>query len=224
MKHYIYALTDQNNNIFYIGKSINPDKRKKRHIYDAKSFKYSYPVHNKIRKLIREGFNIGLKIIESNISDNEIDKKEQFWILDYRKKGFKIYNVANGGEGGKGATPEMIEKVRQAHLGKKVSDATKKKISESNKGKVLSKEHRENLSKARKLRKTTNETRIKMKKASEGKINIKKYKLIDPNGTTHYTTNGLADFCRHHKLSRTNLYKVISGTRENHKEWKIERI
>ena len=224
MEHFIYALTDPNGNPFYIGKSINPEKRKKRHVYDATTLGYNYPVHNKIRKLLRQGLDLGIEILEGDISDCDIDGREQFWISDYRQKGIKIYNVANGGEGGKGSTPETIEKVRQAHLGKRLSDETKKKISESNKGKIFSDEHRKLLSEARRQRKTTNETRTRMSESSKGKVNIKTFKLTDPSGQVCYTTNGLSDFCRQHQLDPANLSKVLKGERDNHKGWRIERV
>ena len=221
MDYYIYALTDLSGNPFYIGKSNNPEKRKKRHIYDAKTLGYNYPVHNKIRKLLREGLGLEFQIIESGLSELNIDEREQYWIADYRQRGIKIYNVAAGGEGGKGANAESIEKVRQANLGKKRNEETKKRMSEARKGIKFSDEHKKNLSKARKKRITTDETRQKMSDTSKGKINIKIYELIDPNGQKYTTTNGLSDFCRINNLTAANLIKVIKGERTNHKGWTI---
>ena len=119
-------------------------------------------------------------------------------------------------------TKETIQKLSELRTGKKLSEKTKKKISEANKGREFSKEHKDKLSKARKVRKITEATRLKMSESSKGKINTKKFKLVSPDGKIHYTTNGLAEFCRQHQLVSSNLCKVLKGERDNHKGWRIE--
>lgn len=221
MNHYIYALTDHDGNPFYIGKTKHPKKRKSQHVAKAKRNEDNLPVSNKIRKLLREELNIGLELIESGLDESNVDEREQIWIKEYRRR-YKIYNLAKGGEGGKGFTPEIIEKIRQTHLGSKRSDETKRKISKANKGRVFSEEHKRKLSDARKKRVISEETRRKTSESFTGRINIKKYKLIDPEGTVHITDKGLSDFCREHDLSPSNLCSVIRGERSHHKGWKIE--
>ena len=88
---------------------------------------------------------------------------------------------------------------------------------------VFSGEHKENLSKARKQRVTKIETRQKCSKTSTGKINIKQYILIDPNGKEHITTNGLSQFCKEHNISHGNMSNVLKGIRRHHKGWTIRR-
>lgn len=63
-----------------------------------------------------------------------------------------------------------------------------------------------------------------MSKTSKGKINIKKYELIDPNGNVFITTEGLTKFCEEHDLTPANLHKVINGERQNHKGWTIKPL
>jgi len=224
MEHFIYALKQQGSELpFYIGKSNNPKKRKKRHLYDAKNLMLNYPVHNKLRKLLRDGLGIDLEILESKLTEDEVDDREVYWISFYRTK-TKLCNLANGGEGGKGLTEETIEKIKKANIGQKRSEETRKRISDSRKGIVFSKEHKQNLSKARKKRIVTEETRRKTSETSTGSINIKKYKLTDPNGGIHFTDRGLSDFCRKNNLTPANLSKVLKGERTHHKGWRIEYV
>ncbi len=96
-------------------------------------------------------------------------------------------------------------------------------MSEARKGMKFSDEHKSNLSKARKKRVISDKSRKKASKTSKGKINIKKYKLISPNGKEYITTNGLVSFCENHSLARSEIYKVLNGIRKHHRGWKIER-
>jgi len=88
----------------------------------------------------------------------------------------------------------------------------------------FSKKHKKNLSIARKKRITKPETRIKCSKTSKGKINIKKYKVTDPDGNIFITENGLSVFCEEHNLTPSNMIKVANGERKNHKGWLTERL
>ena len=63
-----------------------------------------------------------------------------------------------------------------------------------------------------------------MSQTSKGKINIKRYKLTDPDGIEYTTTNGLVNFCEKNNLTSTNLMKVLKGDRKHHKGWTIERM
>lgn len=223
MEHYIYALVDGSGMPFYIGKSKSPKKRLKRHVYDAKNLGLNYPVHNKIRKLLREELGLDIEIVEGNIGEDRIDERELFWIKEYRNKGYRLFNVADGGEGGKGMTPEMQKAAAEKRRGRVISEVTRRRISEARKGIQFSDEHRNKLSEARRKRVTSETTKLKMSEASRGRINIKQYKLSDPDGKEHITQRGLSEFCREHALSASNLHKVLNGEREDHKGWRIER-
>jgi group I intron endonuclease len=219
---YIYALTAETGEPFYVGKSNNVKRRRKRHIYDAKTQKVNCPVHNKIRKLLREHLAIDAILLEE-CEDHAVDQCEQKWIVELRARGHKLYNVAAGGEGGKGITPEIAAKISEANTGRVLSEETRRKISESNKGKKFSAEHKAKLSEARRKRVITDETRKKASKTSTGKINIRQYTLVDTEGNVHRTTHGLSEFCKRHDLSAPNFMKVLSGKRPHHKGWRIQR-
>lgn len=110
----------------------------------------------------------------------------------------------------------------------KFSTERKQKISESLKDKPKSDIHKKSLSKAWEKRKiehpVSEETKKKRSDTSKGKINIKIYKVIDPNGVEYITTNGLTKFCEEHNLTVKLMNKVSTGKRKHHKKWKCELI
>lgn len=57
----------------------------------------------------------------------------------------------------------------------------------------------------------------------KGKVNIKKYKIINPDGVVFITNNGLSSFCRNNNLNLFNLTNVLSGLVKHYKGWKVEK-
>lgn len=114
------------------------------------------------------------------------------------------------------------------NFGSKRTEESKKKMSESLKDKPKSEEHKKSLSKAWEKRRinhpVSEETKMKMKNSSKGKINIKIYKVIDPNGNVYLTNEGLTKFCEEHDLANSLMIKVAKGKRVHHKNWKCEYI
>lgn len=221
--HYIYILKDENGKAFYIGKTSVPNKRYKRHLAKVR-YGSSYPVHNKLRKVVSiKGNTDGIyEIIESDIPEINADDRERFFIKSYRQDGYDLKNLTEGGEGGKGYTPEIIERIASKHRGKKLSIGHRKKISESKTGILFSKSHKEALKEAWKTRPPMpSDWGERLSKLNRGKINIKKFIVLSPSGETIITETGLTDFCRIHGLSTQNLHKTWKGNRAHHKGWKI---
>ena len=94
-KTYIYGLMD-GDVIKYVGKSDNPDKRKKLHITESINGISNTDKCNWINKMISNDKEIGLKILEE-VFHNEREEKEQFWI-----KYYGIDNLVNCTVGGLG--------------------------------------------------------------------------------------------------------------------------
>jgi len=92
---YIYGLyTDED--IRYVGKTNNLEKRLNEHIRDAKCNKNTHK-HNWIRKELKNNKEIKIKILEEcNIKNWE--EKEKLWIKKYNN----LTNCTEGGEGGHG--------------------------------------------------------------------------------------------------------------------------
>ena len=129
MVHYIYALSHPiTNEVRYIGKTINIKRRYKQHLYDkrTKSYKSSWIISLK---------SLGLKPIMTIIEEcNDVnwEDREIYWIQQYEN----LTNTQKGGNGGddyrRYIPEESIEKIRQANIGKVLSEEHKNKLSSKN--------------------------------------------------------------------------------------------
>ena len=138
MKGIIYKVTNIINGKVYIGQTTRSlKKRKKEHKYDAAKTCYNSHFHNAIRKY---GFNaFKWKIIADTYDRDMLNFLEAFFIDLYNSTNKdKGYNIKEGGKNGK------------------LSNETKKKMSESQKGKVLSEETKKKISEARSANKNEN--------------------------------------------------------------------
>ena len=78
--------------------------------------------------------NFKVELIDTADTLAELNQKEAYWILVLQAQDPNIgYNIEPGGKSCE-KTPATKEKLRQAHLGKKASDKTKKLMSEQRKG------------------------------------------------------------------------------------------
>ena len=75
----------------------------------------------------------------------------------------------------------------------------------------------------KKRKKLTDKQRHDMSKIRKGKMNIKKYALLDPLGNEHITNNGLTLFCEQNNLTISIIRKTLTKERNHHKGWKILR-
>jgi group I intron endonuclease len=125
MPFFIYKITNKINNKIYIGKSKDPDKRFKRHLYVSEHPNTGpnqfQPIHAALAKYGSNNFN--LEIIDECMLEGEIFDKEIYWISYYKSNMKKYpnigYNLTDGGEGHSGLSPSL---------------ATRKKISQANSG------------------------------------------------------------------------------------------
>lgn len=111
-KYYIYTL-EYNNRVFYIGKSLDPNYRLRKHKNESK-LKRTHK-EKLINKIIISGGDIELKILDVVDLGYE-DYWEKFWIQQFKQWGFKLCNATSGGEGGDFWT------------GRKHSEETKEKL------------------------------------------------------------------------------------------------
>lgn len=138
-KTYIYTLSDSIGNIRYIGKTDNPKRRLKEHIYESKNTPKNHR-HYWILSLLNNNEIPKLEILDC-VNHNEWDFWEKHYISLIKSWGFNLTNQTEGGDSGLGM------------LGKKHKEETKEKIKIANSGKnhynfgkKLSKEHKEKLS------------------------------------------------------------------------------
>ena len=103
------------------------------------------------------------------------------------------------GEAMKEAMKYVAIALSKANKGKKLSEKTKKKMSDVNKGKKLSEEHKKKISEGNKGKKMSDEARRKMSEAKKGKTSWNKgkhhtveskKKMSDANKGMHWFNNG----------------------------------
>jgi hypothetical protein len=201
-KVYIYGLIDPiTNGLRYVGKSINPNSRYRKHLQDSKK-KITYK-DKWIFMLLEKNIKPELLII-----DEIINEDWTFWEIHYisyfKSIGSKLCNLTNGGENppnhqqGKKRTIEEIKKITIGNLGKKRSLETRNNISKAKKGKPIphlnnekerSLSHRKNLSLSLKGRTSPNKGLIfseeRKKSLSEGH-NKEKRKIVQLTKSGEY--------------------------------------
>lgn len=122
----VYGLFS-NDEIFYVGKTT--DERLALRLIEHKSHAIkcsdsNRKVYNKIRKLLREGTEISIRILYSTSNEEDQNKKEieliSFYGRDLRKGG-KLYNSCSGGEGVTGYVypPEVRKRMSDLKKGHK---------------------------------------------------------------------------------------------------------
>ena len=113
MKTYIYTLTDPNTNeIRYVGKSNNPQKRLYDHIHHSQ---ITHTHKNMwIKSLIKEGKLPILNIIDEVLIE-EWQEYEIYWIDKLKKEGHNLTNHDIGGNGTTKHRPNTISKMKIKH-------------------------------------------------------------------------------------------------------------
>lgn len=135
--------------VFYVGKG------KDYRAYDRKR-------RNKYFKNILKITKCGVKIVFSDLTEDEAFTKEIELIEMYKKKDQCEANLTKGGEGASGIPLSESKKLVFTMNGKHHSQKTKEKMRESSTGQIMSKESRLKMSLAKKGTKMSIETRLKM--------------------------------------------------------------
>ena len=129
----IYKITNQINGKVYIGKTILPiEQRLKRHFYLAGKNVNRY-LYDSINKYGKENFII--ELIEE--CEYDLANEKEIYYIDFYKSNNKDfgYNMTIGGDGGR-MPEESLRKMIIKKTGEKLSEETKRKISEANKGRI----------------------------------------------------------------------------------------
>ena len=141
----IYKFTNKLNNKVYIGKSVNVERRIKRHLREFKYENIQCYFYRAIRKYGIENFDY--EIICECKKEN-LDEMEKYYIHLYNSNNLKYgYNMTEGGDGALGThcteenRKKLSERMKENNPMKNgMSDEQKKKISQSLKGRKMSKE------------------------------------------------------------------------------------
>lgn len=131
-KYIVYKHTNKINGKIYIGITSQKPNKRWQNGYGYKDNQHFY------RAIQKYGWdNFEHEILYEDLEEEIALSKERELIELYHSNDPNLgYNKDNGGAMGR-MTPEAIEKVRQWHLGRKLSEETKKKISEKRKGKYV---------------------------------------------------------------------------------------
>jgi group I intron endonuclease len=153
---------------WYIGQTINPigDRWD---AYRNLDCKYQIKLLRALKKYGYEQFN--KVVLEVCPPDKAVlNERETYWIKHYNSiKGG--YNIREGGTAGR-MTDATKKKMSQAHLGKKFTEEHRRKLSiaaTGRKGTPMTPEHKQKLMKILIGRVVSNETRIKLGNASRGR-------------------------------------------------------
>lgn len=143
----VYKITNKVTNKVYIGITNQGSGARYRHHWYESRIGEPSPIHRSMAKYGEENFT--LEIIDFADTYDELKEKEKYWIKQYNSIDRTIgYNLTEGGDGtfGRNHSEETKEKIRQKALGRKLSDETKKKMSDIRRGKCSDKQ-KEHLSK-----------------------------------------------------------------------------
>lgn len=125
---YIYSLEYPLGNIKYIGKADNPRTRLNKHIYEAKTRNKNHKDH-----WINSINDIPILNIIEQVTYNDWQEKEIYWIKYYTDNGCKLVNGTLGGEGSNGfqnkhhteKTKQILRDIRKFQI---ISEETKVKL------------------------------------------------------------------------------------------------
>lgn len=150
MSYCIYTHTNKTNGKIYVGLTgVEPEERWR----DGKGYHKGTHFRNAIDKYGWDNFEH--EIIKVNLTKKEASYWEQYYISFYNSTDRQYgYNMSSGGEhGGHPQTPETRKKISEngyhmGMLGKKASDETKKKMSNSLMGHSVPQEAKDRMRKS----------------------------------------------------------------------------
>ena len=187
-KGVIYCYTNLINGKKYIGQTIKTLRHRHQQHMNETKYKnlraYNHYFHRAIRKYGIENFSLNILIMNCENYD-KLNNYEQFYIERFKSLSIQNgYNMCNGGNNcnklacktgeeiaeWKSKISDSVKGENHPLYGTKMSEETKRKISESEKGKKMSEESKKKMSKTRTGKKHSEKTKNKIGKAHKGKI------------------------------------------------------
>lgn len=216
----VYAIINLRTNVRYIGSAKNIYSRWREHKkFLRKGTHKNHYLQNSWNKHGESCFSFF--VIEECNFEYLIETEQKY--IDFYEKNGGIYNLnknASGFHGRKHSdkTKQKISETKKAqNLSIKHTDESKTKISQALKGKK-----RQPLTAEHKIKISFSSDRHPMSEENKKKIlevNAKQFSLISPSGEV-FDGKNISLFSREHGLSRQGLCHVLSGERVHHKGWK----
>lgn len=226
---YIYKITHTDGRVYIGQTTLTTNQRWYRHQEDAKYHRRHFS--HFLAAIQKYGTDCWKVETVECVPDEQLDEREIYWIAFYDSTDpTKGFNITPGGSRppsrkGKEQSAEAKEKNRQAHLGRKLpplKEETKEKISKAKKGVALSEEHKQALSEAWKTRPPRKpEQSEKVRVTSTGRINIKRYRVLSPDGIEYITERGMNEFCKEYGIYRTAMSLVAHGKKSEWHGWRV---
>jgi group I intron endonuclease len=200
----IYSLTcPLSNEIKYIGATrerVGIKKRLTQHICDR--FSSVNRKNNWIKKLFKLNKRPIIELVDT-IPFSQWLFWESYYISLFKSWGFKLYNIAPGGE-----NPPVLSGALNPNFGKKLSRETKDKISKRLKGNIIPIEVREKISKSMKGKIKSEETKKKLSISKKDK-NGKKINVYNTSTGKNFIFNSLAEAAREINISESTIRSSI---------------
>lgn len=175
MAGFIYALVERSNpgHIRYVGQTVD-HRRLSTHIKEAKYYPHKRTHKlNWIRSVVSAGGQIDLVRLCDCESRDEMNWREREWIKHLGKLGHPLTNSTDGGEGVHSPLPEVRAKISAKAIGRRHSEQSRAKMSESRRGVKrgpMSEAQKEKLRAKALLRTFSPEHRAKIGAASRGRV------------------------------------------------------
>lgn len=211
----------------YVGSAIDLRKRAREHFRLLSQGKHINPhLQAAYNKYGAEAFVFS--VIEYCEPEQLLAVEQQY--LDATIGVRPVYNICPmaGSSLGRPHGPEARAKISKAHKGRvsplrgvKLSEETKRKLSEAKRGKKRRPQTPETIEKrCKKLRGQKRTPEVRALLAAQ-KAKTHDVRLISPTGEVFGPITNLKEFARLNDLRRTNLHQVISGARLTHRGWRV---
>jgi group I intron endonuclease len=159
--------------------------------------------------------NFIMEILETNLSLDDANKMEEFYIWEHGTLSPNGYNLRSGGKNHV-ATPSTRKKMSNSRMGICLSSETKDKMSSAKLGKPKAPTHIKNMCRAK-----SGKNNPSYGKRGEHSKKSKKYIVTFPDGRTTIIT-GLREFCILYGLSASCMGQLARGIYEIHKGFRCE--
>lgn len=148
--------------------------------------------------MISDNIVANIVLLEDYLYEDEAYQKEKYYISKFKNSGYKLCNHNNGGMG---------------RLGEKMSEDTRRKMSDSRKGRKPKAESIQKMVKTRIERgsyKFSDESKLKMSNSQSNRY--ENYICIDSSGN-RFNVNNLRLFCSKHGLSKCRMGQIAKSWR-----------
>ena len=214
MEGVIYRFLNRVNGKCYVGQTINFKKRKHHHLTLLRIGKH-VNTHLQLAFIKYGEENFEFEILEIvSLPDEVVDRfLRRNFLAPYEQKWMDKFNSASPDCG------YNMAPVAGTVLGRAVSEATRKKVSESLKGHPTSAETRLKIGAKHKGTTHTQGARDKMSQS----LAKHRYLVTHPDGTVE-EVRSLRRFCDLHSLEQTCMRRVMVGIQKQHKGFTIVEI